>query len=191
MGRGKSKLGGNGGSKHSNDEMVDAIERFTSDQYDKIRKASIGEKIMSTKFDLATKTRKQIDVTNRYKNMADAIEQYISEDSTVKSTLYRGITVDDKTLATYKAGKVIDQKGISSWTTKLSTADNFGAESGAKTNKVIFVEPKGTKKGRNVTDKSMASKMDKDEVLQSAKSKQKIDKVEHKKNVTYVYVTEN
>lgn len=181
---------GGGGSKYNNDEMVDAIERFTSDQYENIRKASRGEKIMSVKFDLATKTRKQIDVTDRYKNMADAIEQYIAEDSKVTSTLYRGITVDDKTLATYKPGKVIEQQGVSSWSTRLSTAENFGAESGTKTNKVVFVEPKGTKKGRNVTDKSMASKMDKDEVLQSVKNKQKIDKVERKKNITYVYVTE-
>ena len=192
MGRGTSKAGGGsgGGLKYSDDEMVDAIERFTSDQYDNIRKASRGEKIMSVKFDLATKTRKQIDVTDKYKNIADAIEQYIAEDSKVASTLYRGITVDDKTLATYKPGKVIDQKGVSSWSTKLSTAENFGVESGANTNKVIFVEPRGTKKGRNVTDKSMAAKMDKDEVLQSVKNKQKIDKVERKKNVTYVYVTE-
>lgn len=193
MGRGSSKMsggGGSGGAKYSDDEMMDAIERFTSDQYGNIRKASRGEKVMGVKFDLATKTRKQIDVTDRYKNMADAIEQYIAEDSKVTSTLYRGITVDDKTLATYKPGKVIDQQGVSSWSTRLSTAESFGVEDSAKANKVIFVETKGTKKGRNVTDISMASKMDKDEVLQSAKNKQKIDKVERKKGITYVYVTE-
>lgn len=173
---------------YTDEEIADALERFTSDQYTKIRKASNGEQITATKLNLETRQRETIDVTERYQEYANAIEQYIAEDSVVEKTLYRGITVDDETLASFQIGQTINQRGISSWTTIENTAKNFGAENEKTPNKVIFVETEGTKHGRDVTEMSLAKNMDKNEVLQSAKAEQEIEKIENRGNVTYIFV---
>jgi SPP1 gp7 family putative phage head morphogenesis protein len=170
--------------------IVDAIGRFTSDKSTEIRKASNGEEIYATKFDVKTKTRTQINVTEKYKNDAEAIEVFIYESPKVKEPLYRGITVDDKTLEQFKVGEVINQHGISSWTTYQKTADNFGRITEKTPNKVIFVEKEGTEAGRDITDMSLAKGYDKNEVIQSAYTEQEIIEIKEKNGITYIYVKE-
>jgi hypothetical protein len=168
----------------------DAIGRFTSDKYTEIRKASNGEEIYTTKFDVKTKTRTQINVTEKYKNDADAIEVFIYESPRVKEPLYRGITVDDKTLEQFKVGEVINQQGISSWTKDQKTADNFGRITEKTPNKVVFVEKEGTEAGRDITDISLAKGYDKNEVIQSAYTEQEIIEVKEENGIIYIYVKE-
>lgn len=169
---------------------IDALHRFTSDKYTEIRKASNGEEIFAQKFDIKTKTRTTINVTEKYKNDADAIEVFIYEKPNVNDVLYRGITVDDETLNSFKENAIIDQKGISSWTKDKKTAENFGRISDKTPNKVVFVEKNGTDAGRDVTDISLASGFDKNEVIQSAYNQQKIIEIKKEGDTTYIYVEE-
>jgi hypothetical protein len=171
----------------SSDEVIDALQRFTSNQYTNIRKAQNGDKITYRKFDIKSKTSTNVDVTDKYKSYGDAIEQFVNQGGGYKNTLYRGISVDDTTLSSFKAGQTINQQGLSSWTTSEKTAANF---SDRGKNKVVFIEKSGSKRTRNVDKYSTANKMDGNEYIQSAKNKQKIQQVEKKNGITYVYVKE-
>lgn len=174
----------------SEETIESALKAFTSDKYKEIRKASNGEEIFVNKFDIKTKTRQKINVTEKYKDYADAIEYYIDQNPVVKETLYRGITVDNKTLESFKVGKEIDQKGISSWTKDKKTAENFGTINETTSNKIIFIEKDGTQNGRDVTDLSLAKGFDKNEVVQSSKNEQIITEIKKQGDTTYVYVEE-
>ena len=173
--------------QYSDDEIIDALQRFTSNQYSNIRKAQDGETIIVRKMDHTTKTIKSVDVTDKYKDYGGAIEQYIDNGNGYKNTLYRGISVDDTTLNSFRVGQTIHQHGASSWTTVEKTATNF---SDRGKNKVVFVEKDGSKRTRNVDKYSMANKMDGNEYIQSAKNKQKIQQIEKRNGITYIYVKE-
>lgn len=117
-------------------QMEDAIDRYTSNIYEDIRDhqvnggGSAGVKLWS-----------------RY------IEEFIEAAPKWNGgTTYRGMVVDDSTLAEFveavTSGHAIDMRGTSSWTTKEKIAQDY-SYLGAKGNKVIF-RCRGPQRGTSI-----------------------------------------
>lgn len=117
---------------------------------------------------------------------ASKLESYIAENPGFSGTLYRGIGVDRKTLDNLKVGATIDQKGISSWSRHLDTADNFAySGTGNATNPVIF-RMRGSSQARDISSYNKHEA----EVLLSSKSEQVITRVTRKNGIMYIDVEE-
>ena len=113
---------------------------------------------------------------------AEAIENFIQQSPKwAGGELYRGISLAPEAVAQLKQGAVIDMRGMSSWSTSKTVAENFAGN-------VIFKTP-GTKKGTSITHLSQFGLGEK-EVLISGKATWKIQKVEQSGNYTVVTVKE-
>lgn len=124
--------------------------------------------------------------------MAEDIEQYISlAPKWGGGKTYRGITVDDETLATYKVGAELDiNRGTASWSSLRNVAADFAdnvVPKSKRQNKVIFVSP--TQKN-GVTIKHLSHYEFEHEVLVSKKSRYTVTKTYNDSGYTFVEVKE-
>lgn len=154
-------------------KMAAATQKYSGIYYKQMREAAYND-----------------DKNSPYYEDAMAIEAMIDRaPKWAGGEIYRGINVDANTLAAFQEGAEIDMRGMSSWSTNASTADDFAYHGGAKGNPVVF-RAAGTKKGTSITNVSIYGKGE-GEVLVSTKAKWKIKKVSQGSDgVTYIDVDE-
>ena len=129
----------------------------------------------------------------RIRHNPDGAEATLIEDVLAKSnnkwqgkTIYRGIGMTPSELRTYHVGKVIDQKGLSSWSNDFSVADVF-ADSGVHNYRegeypvrVIF-EDSASRSMNAMSIRGVSQVYYDQEVLRSSKSRQEILSIEIKR----------
>lgn len=138
--------------------------------------------------------------TDEDKKTAKALEDYINDGTEdIKGTMYRGIVMDSKDYSKltmdFLQQSEIDQKGLSSWSSDLTTASGFGGVHGGtgiedgKRKSIIFVSDGLKKENARYLP---SSKQDEHEAIVSSNAKFKISnmKSDKEKNVIYVHVTE-
>lgn len=168
--RGRFASGPGGGStagKFSKEEQIGAIKSWSDGAYGNIRRAQTG---------------KSDDPTA--KKQADAIEEYISQSGGVSGYLARGIATEKP--MDFKAGQIIDMKGVSSWSKSDEVADEFTQN---EANAYLFVAD-GVKRAADISMHAMNP--GEQEVLVSSKAKFKITDVQYDPDFdqTIVSVTE-
>ena len=126
-----------------------------------------------------------------YSKVADRIEEFIEASPKYKGSIYRGISLDAKDanamLDRLLEGETIDQKGISSWATDKSWAEEFATMQARndKTQVKVVFQIDDNKSG--VSIKHIAD-IDNDEVIQPAKAMQLLDgDIKRVKNEEYDY----
>lgn len=97
--------------------------------------------------------------------------------------LYRGAYIDNKVLESYKVGEVINQKGLSSWSSKERVSMDFAttvpSKESANSTSIIFVDKtQGTRNAMSI--KNLTNAPWEDEVLYSGDSTFRINKVYEK-----------
>ena len=103
------------GAKYSNEYKVDTLKKWSRTGYNEVREGK----------------------TPEAKKMAEALEEVIRENPSVKGTIYRGInTKEDLRL---KKGSEVDMDGLSSFTTERSVADDFSRYGGTGGGKYQYV----------------------------------------------------
>ena len=126
--------------------MENGISSYSGSQYTDIRLAATNQ--FAKKY--PTVSQDYVDTLNK---KVAAIEDYISKSPKFNGTTYRGINVSKTSLQSYiksaNAGKTIDMKGMSSWSSSEGTAQAFS--NGSKGNKVVFVCSKGQPRGTSIT----------------------------------------
>ena len=149
--------------------VVDAVNRFTNGYETGIREAQ-----EQSDADADSLTGEERFCLER----ANTLEQYIEDAPKYEGAIYRGIALDDDAydslLKQIENGEELDQKGLSSWTSEKSVAEEFCdgnySESGGTVNEVLFVNTGGTKQGVSV--KHISRYDHENEVMVSSKSRQ-------------------
>lgn len=151
-------------------EMAVSINKYSGSYYDDIRAASRGE-------------------SNGYKHEADMCEEFIKASPKWSGgKVYRGIKVYDPAtrdaiLANVAKGKPIDMRGVSSWSSKKSVADDFSGGS----HPIVFVS-NGTSTNKGTSIKHLSNFKNEDEVLMSKDMTFTPTKMRKSKNGTiYIY----
>jgi hypothetical protein len=163
-----------GVSKEESKRMIDGIRKFSDGYYSEIRAASTG-------------------VKNGFEDKAKACDEFIEKSPKwAGGQLYRGVSVTDNELndmlKNVADGKPIDMRGVSSFSSKESIAQDFSDMniSSKRPNEVIFVtNGKSTNYGTSI--KHISGLPHENEVLVSAKAVFTPTKVEKKGGYTYIY----
>jgi hypothetical protein len=131
------------------------------------------------------------------KKYAEGLESFISSSPRWNGGVtYRGVNISD--VSEYKPGKIIDQKGLSSWSSSLDVAKGFtlptGGKRGASAQKVIFVSPTQNK-GTSINHLSPFGQSGQilppqDEVLVSSSASYAVGKTQRKDGYLFVYLEE-
>lgn len=136
--------------------MASSVWDFSDGEYSAIRGASRGDAKYSD-----------------YKEDADNIENFIEKSpkwGADSGPLYRGLGLEreeaNKLIADAEAGKPLDQRGISSWSSSRSTAESFASNG---QDEVILVNKSGTRYGTSI--KHLSEYASENEVITSAKQK--------------------
>ena len=120
---------------------------------------------------------------NRQQDNARAkqIEDFVDNHS-VRGTIYRGISnLSDKDYVQYTTpNAIINQRGLSSWTTDKRIATGYGQYK----NGIVFVQ-KGSGNARRLGN--LAGTNTEREVIVGSKARQRVIKVEKRNGITYVY----
>lgn len=151
--------------------MIQAVESYSGSGYGSIRRAQYNNEVGTTAYE-----------------KAEQIESYIEKSPKWGGgELYRGINVSSSVADQLEAGAVIDMRGMSSWSTSRSVADDF-ASGGQQC--VIFKSAK-TNKGASITHLSHFGTSEQ-EVLVSGKATWTIQSVSYDSSGTkIVTVKEN
>lgn len=161
-------------------ETVNAIGRWSTSEYGTIRDIQRG----NPPKDL---TPAGID---SYKYYADTLETFIDRaPKWAGGTMYRGISVDRKTLDKYTdIGTIYSENALASFTTNETNAQMFSAGyDAARPYRVVFkTTNKSTKHGASITRETKIP--DEDEVLMSSKAKFRIKRATKKRDEGGVYV---
>lgn len=151
-------------------EMAVSINKYSGSYYDDIRASSRGD-------------------NDHYKHEADMCEEFIKASPKWSGgKIYRGIKVydsgtRDSILANVAQGKPIDMRGVSSWSSKKSVADDFSGGS----HPIVFVS-NGTSTNKGTSIKHLSNFKNEDEVLMSKDMVFKPTKMRKAKNGTiYIY----
>ena len=113
------------------------------------------------------------------KEKADTIERFISKSPQWDDgAIYRGIHVTPEAardiVKQASAGKLFDQRGMSSWTTDEGIARSFMGSSGAKSNSILF-RSKGAQQGTSI--KHLSEYPNEKEIIMSSKARWKASAV--------------
>lgn len=159
--------------------MVKAIQEYTDTEYENFRMAQTVATAADSPYPYV---RNNPALFEEYRQKANEIEKFIEHSPTWSGgTLYRGITIEndkfDAFIQLHKKGALIDQRGVSSWTTSKGTAENF-ASSGGTIKKVMFELP-GTKMGTSINH--LSNTAGEQEVLISAFANAKVKSVKKDK----------
>lgn len=150
-------------------DMAVSINQYSGSYYDDIRAASRGE-------------------DDSYKTEANNCEEFIkASPKWAGGKLYRGIKIYDQKdldniLDNAWKGKPIDMRGISSWSSKKSVADNFSGGS----HPVVFVT-NGTSTKNGASIKHLSHYPKESEVLMSKDAVFTPTKIKNVKGTIYIY----
>lgn len=161
-------------------ETVNAISRWSTTEYDTIRDIQRG--------------KHPDDLTpagvDSYKYYADTLETFVDRaPKWAGGAMYRGISVDRKTLDKYTdVGKIYSEKALASFTTSEANAQMFSESyDDARPYRVVFkTTNKATKYGASITRETQIP--GEDEVLMSSKAKFRIKRATKKRDAEGVYV---
>jgi len=128
-----------------------AIEEFTLDGYIEIRTNDLDPRIGILEGAIAECNRKWND-----------------------GPLYRGISIKPETLEGLVKGAIIDQDGISSWSSDREIAEDFAVDYSGKYTPVVLVDDTPRARKGAMSIKAISLKRSESEVLYSGKSKFKI-----------------
>lgn len=143
-------------------EMAVAFEDFTGGDYSDIRYAMYHNNTNSDFYAEGQRLEEYISKSPKYYN---------------KGEIYRGIKLTDaeaeNLVNTLSNGGVIDMRGISSWSSNLSTAKNFAANPTGSS--IVFRLPNGTKAGASI--RHVSEYFGENEVLVSMKTQYSASKI--------------
>ena len=127
---------------------------------------------------------------DKIKNQEAALEEFLDKAPKWKGETYRGITITEDDLKSYKKGATIDMKGTSSWSSSKEIGENWaGFQWKKKKGQVhILFSSNGQKNGTSAS--FFSNKGNEKEVIVSKKSKYKINNIERKGNRVYIDLKE-
>lgn len=166
-------IGSNSNRNFISEEIRLALDKWARNPTN-IRKASVGQNFVS--LPSYSEFNQQQD-----NERAERIELFVNG-SSIKSTIYRGIenlSEEDYNRFT-TVGAIINQSGLSSWSTNKGIAVGHG-----KTGRAVVFVQQGAQNSRrlgNITGTGMES-----EVIMSSKEQQRVTRIEHSKYTTFVY----
>lgn len=130
--------------------------------------------------------------TSPFYKQAMEIEDFIKQSPKwAGGELYRGLVLPTASVSHLKVGAKIDMKGMSSWSSAKSVADDFADHgASAKGKSSVIFRTAGTKQGTSITHLSILGKGE-SEVLISGKATWTITGVSKVGKVTIVDVKEN
>lgn len=166
--------GGSGGRGFNLDGQLRSALNSWAKNNSQIRLASIGENKVNGPF--------YTEFNQRQDNQKAAqIESFVNNHA-VSGTIYRGISnLSDQDYVKYtKVGSVINQKGLSSWTTDKRIAIGYGQYGKG----IVFVQ-NGSSNAQRLGN--LAGTSSEKEVIVGVKANQRIIKVEKQNGVTFVY----
>lgn len=165
----KGKRGGKRSSiSYTEDELKQSILNYAKSDFTKIRNNQM---------------------TGTYNRDAEILEDYISKKSDDR-TLYRGIKMSYADVNSIDVGDIINQNGISSWTTSTVISESFATTMARDGASVIFVLESGTKKGADISQLKGAGRRRETETLVSKKSKQKVTSIDYINSIYYIKLRE-
>ncbi len=137
------------------------------------------------------------EIINGKEPEASILDEFINKAPKFDGSLYRGIIVPIDFAKAYKPGETLNMKGVSSWSSKKDTAEDYSLgimeDQNFKIGKdiaVVFVLPE-TNNGTSIKHVSKYQRENEVLVAASAKYKiKKIDSIEGYKPMTYVHLEE-